>query len=308
MSTTTAVRTPTAKGSRNMPITIPKPSSDPTSDVKKLRDEALSHHLTGAKSAIYAAAGAYLYQRGIWGSKDLGRWEDQLIERLNSEIKKHNDQLDLDKKRSTDLVCDKLSEEDQIYVAKTDQEKQEAAKEEARLREIAKRGDKQWKALRRVKVDQRQGASPFTRTTKLVFKLDRATDAPTISRYANVLDWIHDRFEKQLVDSLEPIVAAMEQAGGFEACLEEQRSKKPGEKTKGENADTSGKMEAVRNAVEVEEAKATVEVTLDSAEGLVLVVGRYAKKSLEVVRTLNIADGELDELLLRYAADAVNKD
>ena len=313
-NTTIATKTATTKGNSKLPFPVTIATSDPIDELQKHIDLAQGHHLATKKSAMEAVAHACVYSGMVAADTDLEKWEKERIDEKNTEIKRHNEDLKKDRKRADDFTAGRLDKEDWVYVAKTDDEKKAASEEEARLTAIAARMDEEWKALRKVEIKARDGTG-FSATVKFVFGLDRATDAPTVSRYQHVMQWVYDEFGSEFPDSHEPIIQAIDDAQGFEAVLEEQRAKKNPKPPKAANdnadkkaAETHAKVETIRKKVQAEPAKGTCKVTLDNADGLVIVLGRYTKGSLEVVRSFNVGPDELNNLLTRYAADAANKD
>lgn len=320
MTTATTTKTTTTKGNRKLPFPIdivPSESSDTGSDsnpIDELQERialAQGYHLATKKSAMEAVAHACVYSRMITDDVDLQKWEKDEIDKKNAEIKRHNKRNDEDKKRSLDFVLERLDKEDWVHTADTEEDRKKASEEKVRLKTIATRKDVEWKALNKVEIKGREGAG-YSATVKFVFGLDRATDAPTVSRYQHVMQWVYDAFGSEFPDTHEPIIQAINDAHGFDAVLEKQRAKKAG-KPANDNADkkaekTHAEAEAIRKSVQAEPAKASVPVDLAGADGLVIVLGRYTKGTLEVVRYFNVAPDELNKLLVRYATDAANDD
>lgn len=318
MSTATAATKTAAKGSRKLPFPIdivPSDSadtasnSDPTDPVAKTRAdiaEVRRFHHTSNRSVIEAVARSFCIHLAAAANPNLRAWQESEIDGLNSEIEKHNDGLKLRRERAKSYAEGTLKKDDWVYgQGNGDQEKEAIAKEVTQLSQDASLSADDWATLRKVPIDQRDKANSYTRHTKHVFGFDREADAAMVSRYATAHSWIGDRPAGQTLQSHDDIVRAIDAAGGFEAVLRAQRNKNSG----GGNSSGTGNsqpavnIDDVRDAVSTAKAMATVPVPLRHAEGLVLVLGRYANGNLEVVRTIPMPDPELNKLLVRYPAN-----
>jgi hypothetical protein len=313
MTSAATTKTTMTKGNRKLSFTIA--SSDPIDELQRRIDLAQGHHLATKKSAMEAVAHACVYSGMVAADTDLQKWEKERIEEMNTQIKEHNEGLKKDRKRAEDFVFGRLDKEDRVFVAKTEEDKKAANEEKVQLKAVAARTDGEWKALRKVEIKARNGASDNTATVKLVFALDKVTDAPTVSRYSLAMDWVYETFGSDFPNTHEPIIQAIEAAHGFEAVLAAQRAKKnpKAPKSANDNADEKA-AEKYEEAVKIREklkdeaAKATVKVHLENAEGLAIVLGRYSQGRLEIVRSFTLSPEELDDLLTRYAADAAHED
>lgn len=143
------------------------------------------------------------------------------IEARNKANDKHNAELDAEKKKRDNYRDGK------IVIPKTAENAADAA-ENDRLRAYYKmldaRTDKDWAALRKVRVEAKPDANPFTLIVKFVFGFDKASDASLVSRYATALSILHDHFKGNAATTEQQMVDHLISLGGFEAAVSKGKS------------------------------------------------------------------------------------
>ena len=115
----------------------------------------------------------------------------QWVEGENKKLDAHNEEVEADRKLLKDYRAGKIT-----FPAKpsSPHEAAEIAKKQQKLIELDKRPDDRWAALRRVKIEAKPSANPFTLVVKLVFFFVQPTDASLVSRYATALSVLHAPF------------------------------------------------------------------------------------------------------------------
>lgn len=279
---------------------------------KKVNSKVLDNKIQKAKNcffkskdgAIEAAARTYL----IWfdtfspsAHKDSRAWMEAQIVSRNEEIERHNkEEKDL-KQRAYKFVNGRLSEDNWLNSSPDSQaEREELAKEKALLVELNNLTPQQWSARRKVAVHARKNASKFTKIVKFVFNFEYAAEASVTSRYATILEWIDTKFNDEAKVGLTQITNAVNEAGGLEAVLNEQRGNKSVDR---EAAAKDRKAVAIKNLADTKEvirnAQANVTFKMDMkdvSEGIVLVLGRYVDGKVEVVYGIPLPDDQIDKI------------
>lgn len=178
--------------------------------------DAATHAMHAAKdSAMRAAALAYKFW--MLNQNDFGRLVLKArIEGENKAIDRHIAEVDADKKLLKDYRAGKIT-----FPAKpsSPQEAAEIAKKQQKLVELDKRTDEEWAALRRVKIEAKPSANPFTLIVKLVFHFVRPTDASLVSRYATALAVLDAHFNGKVTTTEQEMVDYLLSLGGFEAAV-----------------------------------------------------------------------------------------
>lgn len=259
-------------------------------------DKAQHSFVSSKSSAAEAAAHTYL----VWletmsplSSKGNAAWIKGQIDDRNIEIKRHNADEKSLRKRAKDYLAGKHQEDDEGR---------------AQLEVLVKLTDADWATRRKVSVDAKASANEFTTVVKFVLNFDRPADASVTSRFATVLEWIHARFEGVEVQDASQITDEIKSAGGFEVALVEQRNKDNLKQVKDDAKERAINVKAVtamaRNAVETSPAIASFDMRIKNAErGIVLLVGRYADGTVDVVDNLSVEREETDILLSHVSDD-----
>lgn len=178
--------------------------------------DAATHAMHAAKdSAMRAAALAYRFW--MLHENEFGRFLlKKRIEAENNEIDRHISEVEAEKKQLKDYRAGKIT-----FPAKpsSPQEAAEIAKKQQKLVELDKRTDEEWDALRRVKIEAKPSANPFTLIVKLVFHFVRPTDASLVSRYATALAVLDAHFKGKVTTTEQEMVDYLLTLGGFENAV-----------------------------------------------------------------------------------------
>jgi hypothetical protein len=178
--------------------------------------DAATHAMHASKdSAMRAAALAYKFwmlNQNDFGQSIIGK----RIEAENKAIDQHNAAVEADKKLLKDYRAGKIT-----FPAKpsSPQEAAEIAKKQQKLIELDNRTDNDWAALRRVKIEAKPTANPFTLVVKLVFFFVRPNDASLVSRYATALSVLNAHFKGVVTTTDQQMVDYLLTLGGFEAAI-----------------------------------------------------------------------------------------
>lgn len=194
-----------------------------------VRNEACGAMHVAKDKAMRAAALAYQF----WMLSEVETAKKHIaakIEARNKAIDKHNAEVEAEKKKRDNFRDGK------IVIPETASNAAEAA-ENDRLRTYYKaldaRPEKDWAALRKMRVEAKPDANPFTLIVKFVFGFDKASDASLVSRYATALTVLHDRFKGNAATTEQEMVDHLISLGGFEAAV-----------SKGKSNDSDGAEEA----------------------------------------------------------------
>lgn len=180
-----------------------------------INDAATQAMHSSKDSAMRAAALAYKFW--MLHQNEFGQFLLQKrIEKENKEIDRHISEVEAEKKQLKDYRAGKIT-----FPAKpsSPQEAAEIAKKQQKLVELDKRTDEEWDALRRVKIEAKPSANPFTLIVKLVFHFVRPTDASLVSRYATALAVLDAHFNGKVSTTEQEMVDYLLSLGGFEAAV-----------------------------------------------------------------------------------------
>ena len=143
-------------------------------------------------------------------------------------------------------------------------------------------------------IKARNGASKFTEVVKYAFDFVQPRQASNVSRYVSVVEWLHSKFEGEVVPDAAYLVKEIIKVGGFETVVRLQRSKDSVSSsravTPAANAPTS-KYETLKKAKcfqEIEFAAKNVH------EGLAVLIGRFVDGKVQIVGELKITKADLD--------------
>lgn len=259
------------------------------------------------QSAASAAGNVYLLWRDTQagGATREGRdWFAEVIGKRNEEIKKHNESVKAEKKYVDDYKNGKLSKDELVnQVGKNKEEKELIANERKRLDQLVKKNDKYWDDQKLVSIEKRFGASIFTEVVKYVFEFDKPGHASMVNRFCLGLEWIHARFGKIVVTDVSEIIAEIEQAGGFEVAVEDQRLVNNSDNTLSEDREIIAKRNYEDTKEALKKAQSLGAVPLEARHdqgGLVIMIARYTGGNAEVVAELPAGEGEFKRLISRY--------
>jgi hypothetical protein len=260
------------------------------------------------ESAMEAAAHCYM----IWlGTREgaAGNWLRDAIAAKNDAIDKHNKGEKERYDEAKDYLAGKLKA-DHIAVKKTkgDAEKKRQEEKIAEFTTLSKMSEKERQRRRKMRIEGRAGASPFTEIVKYVFGFENFSDATLVSRYALALDWIDMAFFKSHPADYAEIVTTMRDAGGFEQVIEAQRLVANDNIESGAGIDTKKAMEAflkdAGDALSLKSGKEALasfkmEVTT-SSNNAVLLLGHYVGGQVRVVGEAVLGKEDVDRALRNY--------
>lgn len=124
-----------------------------------------------------------------------------------------------------------------------------------------------------------------------------------INRFCLGLEWIHARYGKAVVTDVSEIISAIEQAGGFEVAVEDQRLVNNSDNTLTEDREIIAKRNYEDTKGALKQAQSLGAVPLEARhdqEGLVIMIARYTGGNAEVVAELPAGEGEFKRLISRY--------
>ncbi len=235
-------------------------------DVQRSVASARKHHATSKDAAAEAAAQAYL----VW-RHTLAPGADPLLEKdMKQRIELRNEEIEANNKD---------------------------VREDKALNSNEKR------TRRQSKIAAREGASRFTTIIKYVFDFVRTTDASTIARYAKALEWIDGQFSRIVVQDAADIVAAIKSAGGFEDVILAARGKAKVRSTDDRDRISAALRALAKQTVDVADAKADMDISLEADDAIVLLLGRYGNGKLEVIADRVVDDMEIAQWLAEFRDD-----
>lgn len=257
-------------------------------------------------AAMKSAANCYL----LWhfaaseAAEDFARaWFASQLDDYNAEVDRFNYALpDLEARVAAYLAGDS---------------KDISAEEFAKIEDYLGYSKEDWDKAAKVKAEAREGASPFTVVVKFVFAFDRASDASNVSRYAKVLEYIHERRDQLESVTEDAVIALLKKAGGFEAALDIARGNDPnaaktdgGNDTENGNADNEAKRDAkvaaIKKAIELTEPLDTIDYDAKFArDGYVFMVGHKQNDKVSMIGELDVSANEAKALVLKVDTEAL---
>lgn len=260
------------------------------------------------ESAMEAAAHCYM----IWlGTREgaAGEWLQKAITAKNDAIDKHNKAEKDNYDEAKDYFAGKLKS-DHIAVKKPkgDAEKKRQEEKIAEFTALSKMDAKDRQKRRKMRIEGRAGASPFTEIVKYVFGFENFSDATLVSRYTLALDWIDKAFSASHPADYTEIVTALRDAGGFEQVIDAQRLVANGNADGGSGVDTKKAMEAfLKDAGEalslksMKEALASFKLEAStSSNNAVLLLGHYVGGQVRVVGEAMLGKEDVERALRNY--------
>ena len=281
-------------------------------DLQRFIENARSSLKTLRQSASTAAVNTYLLWRDTMAgsaTREGRAWIESEIAKRNEEIKNHNEKVKKEKKYVDDYKSDKLSKDELVnQTGKTKEEKEAIAEEKKRLDTLVKKEAKYWDDQRLVSIEKREGASEFTEIVKYVFEFDKAAHASMVNRFCLGLEWIHSRFKDVVIESVDEVVAVVEDQGGFEIVVEDQRSVRNNDDTLSIDREIIATRNYNDTKAALKGAKPLASVEIEARhdqDGLVIMVARYDGGKAHVVAELPAGDGEFKRLISRYEDPAL---
>lgn len=259
-------------------------------------------------AAMKSAANCYLlwhYAASEQADKFARAWFASQLENYNTEVDRFNNAL-------PDL---EVRVKAHVSGEKTDT----ASDEFAKLKDYFGYSQDDWDKAAKLKAEARENASQFTTVVKFVFEFDHPSDASNVSRYAKVLEYIHERREQ--LDSLteDAVVALLKKTGGFEAALDIARGNGPensssanksnansGINNTEEDAKRNEKVSAIKKAIAHAEPFANVSyVPRFARDGYVFLIGRKLDDKVAVYGELEASENEAKSLVLKIDTDVL---
>lgn len=292
---------------------------DPLAGLASVIADAKKCHFTAKRNAVEAAARAYI----VWclafspnANPDFKEYVKKQIDERNEEIEEHNALIDREKADASQLAKGKLSKKHYLMIPPTtENERKEIEIEKARLLQLHNsRSADNWKAAKQLRIEaiaDAKEAQRFTECVRFVFDFVYPDQSSLVSRYAQALQWVNEKFGMQTTrEAPDTIAESLVDFGGLEAVILDQRGKKKGQITNAKSARQiaqESKLTKVMEAANDSSALATIDVTLDVAAGIVVLLGRYKDGELELIQTLQVSDAEFNKLLLRYGPTVNDK-
>ena len=266
--------------------------------------DAKSSFVLSKHSASKAVAHAYIVWLDTQSTKarpDMTEWFHEDIEARNKVIDAYNQDLSTLKARAGKYKQGKLGPTDPINMeAKTDADKNTIAEEVAKLDAVVGREDKDWQALRKVRIETRNDASRFSLIVKWVFGFERRADASITARYAKVMEWVDENIGPAVINSADDIVDLINAAGGFEDVLHTQRGSAEGNEEAAEDREIviEALVKQAKAAVDAAPSKATFDMEVKhSPQGFVTLLARFVDGKVEVVGELPFDEAQLDKIV-----------
>lgn len=269
--------------------------------------------IDGANASLRATkdsakkAAAYVYM--VYLRTSSGHAKKWLAERIvdrNKDIAQKNADLKTLSERAKNYMDGKITNaEDLVNLKPKDAaEKKLQDGEIARLKAHASLSDKERSAMKLMRVEAREGTSPFTEIIKYVFDITNKRELDAVNRYAHALEWIRSRFTDSDPADIDEICAAIEDFGGFEAVVQHQRLL-PVEHTETEE-DRAAISKFILNQQKegLKSVHALGDVALQSEKSLgapILLLGRYVGGKVEIVGEANMTDADLDRAVNNFA-------
>lgn len=284
-----------------------------TTDINCNIDRARTNFVLSKDAAGKAAAYAYVVWADTCGPQahiDNVSWIADEIAKRNEAIKAHNkEQLDL-KIRASKFVKGTLPDDDRLNMKGANAEEEKALEAERQeLLALHNRTKEEWASYRKVLVEGRDGASPFTQIVKFVFGFDRPADASLTARYAKVLEWIHERFAGERINAADDLADAIKAAGGFEDVLSVQRGNVTEDDTEAKDAEAIAEA-ILKNAKQTAlSAPSMAHFNLnvkDAPNGFVTLLGRYVDGKVEIVGEVPSEVADVEKVLVKYDAAATS--
>lgn len=259
-------------------------------------------------AAMESAANCYLlwHYAASEAAEDFARaWFASQLDNYNAEVDRFNNAL-------PDL-------EARVAAYLADDSKDISAEEFAKIEVYLGYSKEDWDKAAKLKAEAREGASPFTIVVKFVFEFDRAADASNVSRYAKVLEYIHEHRDQ--LDSMteDAIIALLKKAGGFEAALDIARGNAPENSISANNKDANAagsdaeadakrneKVSAIKKAISHAVPVADLNyVPKFARDGYVFLIGRKVDDQVAIYGELEASENEAKSLVLKVDTDVL---
>lgn len=225
----------------------------------------------------------------------LREWLEQQIRDRNVEVDHYNDDLASLKKRVADYNSGKDTDL--------------SDKELGELKPYLGYTDEDWTAEVKMKVEARNGSSPFTGVVKYTFCFDSSTDASNVSRYCKALEYVNEHHGQLTEVTVDAVVKLLETCGGFEAAVDHMRGhidesasqtpEKPG-------VNRDAKVDAFKNAISNSTALFSGLYNPKFAkDDLVFLIARKRVNSVDILGELDLTENEANGLVMKVDTDCI---
>jgi hypothetical protein len=248
--------------------------------------------------AIARCAILYFCCQGKDASSEMKEWLATEINAHNNQIDAHNDRIDQRKKLAEDYRDNKLSESHWLRLPYNSAEKQ--AEQQAEIEKLTHEGQQRaeyWDNQKKVCAEiARADASKHIPLIRYAYNYDKASDSPTVSGIAHVIDYLIENVQTPAAVSVEKLCQLIDEAGGKHAIIDKQRGNSMQKKPK--QVDNSARLvKAYRNklveAAQNTKSKATVSMSVDHGDSLFLALGRSNGGQTDILSTFPINDENL---------------
>lgn len=252
-------------------------------------------------------AAAYVYMVHLRTASGLARkWlADKIVDR-NKDIDKANADLKALTERAKNYMDGKItSAEDLVNLKpKNTAERKEQDEEIAKLKAHAALTDKDRSAMKLMRVEAREGTSPFTEIIKYVFGIRGKQELDAVNRYAHALEWIKTKFTDSEPADIDEVCSAIDDFGGFEAVVQHQRLLPVGVTATDADRAAISKFILSQQKEGLKSVHALGDVTLQSEKNLgapMLLLGRYMGGKVEIVGEAGLTDADIDRAVNNFA-------
>ena len=267
------------------------------------RVEAARESYNRHKDAAAEAVGhVYLLYRET-RSGEPRKWLEEEIKELNRDIEKHNTKLQNEYELAKSWKDKKLPK-DHSLLQPTDDADQIAKneKEIADFELLLNMSQPERSKLRRVPLMRREDSSKYMEIVRYVLNFDRSYHTGMVSRYCSVIEWIASKFDADPNVDITMIKTAVEEAGGFDRCVDLQRLVEQGLEINESDEDIIRKAQATeaRGVVLGMKAAASLNMTANKTDGnFVLLVCRPSADGLDVLGEADLSDNDVQRAVLR---------
>ena len=267
------------------------------------RVEAARESYNRHKDAAAEAVGhVYLLYRET-RSGEPRKWLEEEIKELNRDIEKHNTKLQNEYELAKSWKDKKLPK-DHSLLQPTDDADQIAKneKEIADFELLLNMSQPERSKLRRVPLMRREDSSKYMEIVRYVLNFDRSYHTGMVSRYCSVIEWIASKFDADPNVDITVIKTAVEEAGGFDRCVDLQRLVEQGLEINESDEDIIRKAQATeaRGVVLGMKATASLSMTAKKTDGnFVLLVCRPSADGLDVLGEADLSDNDVQRAVLR---------
>lgn len=278
-----------------------------------LNVDELTLLIDGANASLRATkdsakkAAAYVYMVHLrTSSGHAKKWLADKISDRNKVIDQRNAELKTLTELAKNYMAGKITDPEHLVNLKPKDaaEKKLQDDEIVKLKAHAALNEKERSALKLMRVEAREGTSPFTEIIKYVFDITSKRELDAVNRYAHALEWIKNKFTDSDPADIDEICAAIENFGGFEAVVQHQRLL-PVELTETEEDRAAiSKFILSQQKEGLKSVHALGDVALQSEKALgapILLLGRYVGGKVEIVGDASMTDADIDRAVNNFS-------